>query len=172
MQKIIYTLLLLVLFSDISVADKKCKFDYDKEDKVTGEKIQYFNFGFFLGGFKIQIGNQGKRSYFSFGYDAPGDKSEVIRKESDTLYIRLSNKEMIKLNAKEDTRGTAHIVGRQVNTFYSPIYYLTDEQLKALSENTIIAFKYYIEGKDYNIDMPEKKADKIMSASDCLRQSK
>ena len=164
-----------VLILTISVyGEKKCKFDYDKEDKITGEKIQYINYNLFVSAVKIQIGNNGKQSYFSFGYDMAGDRYEIIKKETDTLYIRLANKELIKINPKENTKGTSHIDAqrKQVYTFYSPIYYMNDDQLKLLSESPMVAFKFLIEGKEYTVETSDKKSEKIMEGFECLKSNK
>jgi hypothetical protein len=174
MIKRISILTIIILSTLFSFGQKKCKFDYDKEDKVTGNKIQYITYNLFATGVKIQIGNNGKQSYFNFGYDMLGDKYEIIKKETDTLYIRLANKELIKLNPKENTKGTSHIntIQKQIFTFYSPMYDLNEDQLKLLAESPIVAFKFLIEGKEFSVEMPEKKSDKIMDGFDCLKQSK
>ena len=163
MLKKISLFILVVLTSFTVVGQKKCKFDFEKEDKISGNKMQYLNYSSIMGGIKIQIGNNGPRSYFNFGYDMVGDRYEVIKKESDTLTIRLANKALIQLLAIENTKGITHIdaARRQVNTFYSPMYYMNEEQLKLLSESPILAFRFLVEGKEYTVELTDKKAEKI-----------
>ncbi len=167
-------LIFLFLTTLTAFSQKKCKFDYEKEDKVSGKTIRFYEFNILLAGVKIQIGNNGPQSYFNFGIDMVGEKEEVIRKETDTLYIRLANKELLTLNPKENTKGTAHIneQQRQVKTFFAPMYYMTEDQLKMLSESPIVGFKFLIEGLEYTVEMPDKKGEKIMEGFGCLKQSK
>lgn len=169
MGRTLFILSLIIFSFKFTLAQNDCKFDYSEEDKVTGKKVSYFDYTIGMGLLKIRIGNDGNQCYFSIGMDCSGEKFETVRPDIDTLFIRLSNNELIKLCVKTLTKPTIHIIRNQIFSIYQPIYYLNEAQLKLLSESPIVAFRFTLEGKASTFEIPQKKANQMTKDFNCLK---
>ncbi len=148
-------------------AGDKCKFDYDKVDKFSGNHIRYSTFGMGVSYNKIQIGDNAGKFYFNFLLVDYGDNLAKLS-TADTSFIKLENGKMIKLAVQEDVAPTAQVSGSSILTSYSPIFYIKKSKMVALSESPIVALKIVVAGKEYTFEIKESKAKKIMETAGCL----
>ena len=152
-------------------AGDKCKFDYDKVDKFSGNHVRYT--GYTLSSmlysypFKVQLGDNAGKFYFNYLFVQSGDNLSRLS-TTDTSFIKLENGKTIKLSVTEDVAPTAQVAGASVVTYYSPIFYIKKSKMQALAESPIVALKLVIAGKEYTVEVKESKAKKIMEAAGCL----
>lgn len=175
-MKKLFLLAVLLVFTTNTFADKKCKFDHDKVDKTTGKQRRYFSYNIWTGIVRFQLGMNGSQQYFGLEITIGESKKPGFRAGTDTLFIKLENKKVIKLVPVEDTEGEElfdmNARGLQYHTTYRATYHLNNELLDALAESPIVQFDFRISGRINSLTIHDKKAKKMQSGFDCLRQNK
>ena len=161
-------LLLLTAIQFVSVA-QNCKYDYDKEDPISGQKEQrikfnctmVYTFAFYRNGNDHRV-----ESYIMM----PGEQNFVLP-EGSKIDIKLSNKKVLTLASAGKAAPETNIYGSTVRTSYSMSYSITSEQLTEIQNNGIVFIRTYLQNGTqwYDHELKDKKIQKTKEAAGCMQ---
>lgn len=171
MKKIILFLCLVAITPYANA--QKCKYDTDTKDAFSGKKSRGITAKVSKG---IYLGFNLMDDAFSvrFSIEFFGEKNQAIAK-GDSLLIKLSNNEIIRLAASEDAAPTSYVTGSgtqyaNVGSNYRPNYFLSNEDFQKLARNMITTLRFYFGQTPLSTEVDEGNGKKIMHAADCMLQ--
>lgn len=171
-------LLALVFTGTITAANaQKCKFDFDKKDPMSGDRVRRNTH-------KVNYGSAVELAYpfytrgamaFSFyrngddfkleanGY-LPGLKTYTVQ-TSDQLQIKLGNGEIISVYANNEFKPT---VGGQGITLYAISYDASQEVFQKIATHGVVLLRVYLGSEMYDVEVKDKMLDKMKAGAACM----
>lgn len=172
--KILSLGLLLLLFSTMILAQKKCKFDKDEKDKFTNEHVRSskFQVGGMMYRWYILLEQKGDKYYMTYQIAVNGKVDDPITKGTKIL-MKLANDSVVALVADQDYTPQQSVVNNGDNPFIATMWLpkgeLSKDQMNKLSASPIVAIRTNIAGKD--LDSPNfssKESEKLEQTSACM----
>ena len=176
MKKIttILTLGFLFLFATtLSLSAQKCKYDYNKADPITGEatKGNSFSVWSFMGmsGWSLGFNKIGDTYYTGMFLRCSGNVREFIKK-GDPITLKLSNGEVITINAQDEFLPVAQATQNGVVTTYNGKYNIDETILQKIAASAPTFIRMTIESKVYEREISAKDGKKASEAARCILQ--
>lgn len=167
MRNLKFLLLLLgIIISSLSYA-QKCKFQFDKENPVTGERV--VRSGVSLGLWaKFQFYRSGDDLRIEYYASLSGEHNFFVPAGA-IMKLRLGNDEILEVKSVNKAMPTSSIVSNQVVTSYGFSYEITIEQMKSIANAGIKAISVFF-NKDINLTHEFKKGKnkKIVKYATCI----
>jgi len=149
---------------------QKCKYDYEKTDPFTGKSgkgiVETLE-----NSWKIELNKTDQDFFIALHLRFAGISNDIIN-VGDTLMIAIENgkplilKSLTKVTPISDA---VQVYDRAViQSFYTPTYQATLEQINQLAVSNITSIKIYFNDKWYSLDIETKKAKKIVKAANCM----
>ncbi|MAX81709.1 MAG: hypothetical protein CL843_16225 [Crocinitomicaceae bacterium] len=170
-------LLLLTVFT--VQAQKKCKYNIDKEDILTGESLIGVSEKFLVKDYQtndivhnwwvLSIYKSSDDYYMTFEAPITGDTDYKIN-EGDSLLIGIRGQKPLVLFSKSEVMPLGVVHEGIVFTVYKIECSLTKEQLKLLAENATSAFIIHAGEKKWTFSYlkPERTPEKVRRRAECM----
>jgi|SRR6185312_13007576 len=166
--------LLLLMFSPMILAQKKCKFDKDEKDKFTNEHVRSsrFSVGGMMYRWYILLEQKGDKYYMTYQIAVNGKVDDPITKGTKIL-MKLGNDSIVELVVDQDYAPQQSVVNNGDNPFIASMWLpkgqLSKDQMKKLSMSPIVAIRINIAGKDLDSpNMSSKESEKLEQTSACM----
>lgn len=117
-----------------SASSQKCKL---QKDEFTGEKIIEYSFG----GKLVKFRTEAKKIYLEMRFQYNGEQNIIVPSKTE-LFIKLKNKQVIKLLTNKESPPTSTILASRITTLYTYEFQLSQDQLKALAEFDMDKIRY------------------------------
>jgi len=171
--------ILFLFATTLSLSAQKCKYDFNKTDRITGEQSKGIGFKI---EFKMAPGGIGTIYRSSMGFNKVGESYHVnvelmftgqLRErilKSDPLIIKLSNGETITIYPQADFTPTATAGPTSVFSQYDAKYDIDAASLQKIAESAPVFFRISLQDKVYDRELSKKDQKNFMNAARCILQ--
>ena len=166
MKKVILSLFsLFIAFNSIA---QNCKFDYDKEDKITNKPVRYV---FTKQNYKAAtFGNADSIFYINLSFIVNGQRREIFQ-IGDELLIKLKSGKVIKIYCLANAAPVSQINTNGVFTSYLVSYKVPKNILSELKESPITLFRVSSGEISVDLEFKEKAMEKFRATAACFDQN-
>lgn len=147
-------------------AQKKCKYNFDKEDPMTGERV---------------MRNEVKlKSYFIVSYYRKADSLRIelnvrfvgernfrVPKGSE-LKLKLSDGKILSFFSAQTANPLSYVGGSQILTNYAMTYYCSKEQMEDLAEYGFTVASTKLGDETITMEVKKKKVAKNANKARCM----
>lgn len=162
------TIIVLLLFGMLAeVQAQKCKFDFDKEDPISGDRVRRNNYKLKKQAFTVSYYRKKDEFKLELSMIFAGARTFSVT-TSDQLVLKLSNNETITVYPSKEFAPTSQATGSGVYTFYAISYNATQEQYQQISENGVVHVRSNMGGETYDVEVKEKMAEKMKIGAGCM----
>lgn len=168
-KKIISILLLLSALYVTPVQAQKCKYDFDKKDPISGERIRRNQHNINLWTkMALYRANDDIRFEFSFARNGEDNFSVPI---GTKIFIKLEDETIIELKSANVALPVSFVTSNQVATSFAFSYYITKEQMQKIADHGITYIKaMLIDDVSVNYEISTRKSKKIKKSAFCIVQ--
>jgi hypothetical protein len=163
-------LVIAFLISSLYSYGQKCKYEYKIKDEVTG-KIQQRTSAILAGSgpaaLRIIFEKEGERLLVGLHLVLSGRK-DIRFEQGDTLSLTLENGEILLVRTMDQYFPLNKVIGLNVMSVYSPLYAVSDNELKKLTILKITAAKIKMGSLPLMVEVSLKKAQKTKTAARCI----
>jgi len=147
---------------------QKCKFDFDKKDPITGESEKQISFNP-SGSMSIHIRKTGAIYHLNISIIFDGVKDEYLNK-GDSITFKLESGKLINVYAMDKYPPTSDVSVDQIYTYYRPVYTITEEQLKQISDSPVVFLRIVVGSVKKDFEINDKDRLKFQSIVKCILQ--
>lgn len=162
-------LFLLFTLYVIPVNAQKCKYQFDKEDPITGERIRrnIHNINMWT---KLAFYRANDDTRVELNFVKGGEQNFAIPVGTEII-IKTGDGKLLKLKSANKAMPQSFVTGNQVATAYAISYFISKEQMQQIADNGIKFIKAMILD-DLSVDYEIKKGKnkKIMKSAFCMLQ--
>lgn len=169
--KIIGLILLFMAVYSFSHA-QKCKFDYEKTDKISGETVKGIS-NKINGNWAIGFVKEGENYFVSLDLRKPfkGVGTRVpILEAGESLMLKLSNDEVITLTSARPVSPRVKQTSLMgADSFYDGVLYaISSEDMGKLEKNLLKHLRVEIYQEPTDVSLKEKESAKFQEAANCI----
>jgi hypothetical protein len=166
----ILSLGILFLFAGAGqLSAQKCKYDFEKKDPITNEMTKGNTFGIKMW-WRLGLNKFGDRYFVGMAITIAGNVRDIITPEN-TISFKLSNGEIIVLNAKEEYLPIAQATVNGVITVYQAQYDISKEDLQKLAASPLSYVKVNVgSARSWDSEFKEKKGAEFQQKANCIMQ--
>jgi hypothetical protein len=162
---LILSSIFILTFGEV-VAQKKCKYSFDKEDPMTNERVRrnyvkgksYFKFAFY-------------RKANDFRFETlivfNGTQEFVVPKGQE-IVVKLGNGDVIKGINADNATPNSYVANAAVMTNYSMSYIVSKEQMELMAKHGITVVSTKLGNKTYTLEFKEKALEKNKVKIACM----
>ena len=160
-------LILVITFAvSIEASGQKCKYDFDKKDPMTGDRVRRC---------EISIKN-----YFIVNYYRKADTLRVelnvrflgernfIVPKGNTIDFKLNDGPILKLASAQDAAPVSYVAANQIMTSFAMTYYCTKEELQKIAEKGFSAVSSKIGDETITYEVKEKDIIRSAEKAKCM----
>jgi len=133
--KILGLTLLFMLFATEAYSQKKCRFDYNKKDPITGEETKGNTFPI-RSWWKLGFNRSNNDYHIGMGIRLDGNVRYILTPEN-TIIFKLENDEIITVNAREEYAPVQQATSNGVSSVYSAIFNISEDDLRKFAESPL-----------------------------------
>ena len=167
-SSIIITALLFGLLAEVQA--QKCKFDFDKEDPISGERVRRNSYKLKKQAFTVSYYRKKDELKLELNMVFAGARTFSVT-TSDQLVLKLGNDETITVYPSKEFPPTSQATGAGVYTFYAISYNATQEQYQQIAEHGVVHVRSNMGGETYDVEVKEKMTEKMKTGAGCMVKS-
>jgi hypothetical protein len=148
---------------------QKCKYDFDKKDPITGERIRRNMHNINLWA-KMALYRANDDIRFELNLAKGGEDNFSIPIGSK-IFIKLEDESILELKSANKAVPVSFVTGNQVATSFAISYYISKEQMQKIATNGITFIKAMLIGEvSVNYEINKRKSKKIKKSAFCIVQ--
>ena len=159
---------LLLMCATGQAYSQKCKYDYQKEDKITGETTKGSTFSIKMW-WKLGLNKNGNQYFIGMWIRINGNIRDVITPEN-TIIFKLENGEIITINANEDYFPSAQTDQYGVYSDFNARFSISEEDMKKLAASPLVYVKVGVGARVYDESFATKKGRTFQNLAKCMLQ--
>jgi len=164
------TLLLLAVMCIMPAQAQKCKYDFDKKDPITGERIRR-NFHSINLWAKMALYRANDDIRFELNMVRGGEDNFSIP-IGTKVFIKLEDESILELKSANKAVPVSFVTGNQVASSFAISYYITKEQIQKIATHGITFIKaMLIDEVSMNYEINKRKSKKIKKSASCMIQA-
>lgn len=164
------TLVLLSVMCIMPAQAQKCKYQFDKKDPITGERVRR-NFHAINLWAKMALYRANDDIRFELNMARGGEDNFSIP-IGTKVFIKLEDESILELESANKAVPVSFVAGNQIASSFAVSYYITKEQMQKIATNGITFIKaMLIEDLSMNYEISSRKSKKIKKSASCMIQA-
>jgi len=148
---------------------QKCKYQFDKKDPITGERVRR-NFHAINLWAKMALYRANDDIRFELNMARGGEDNFSIP-IGTKVFIKLEDESILELESANKAVPVSFVAGNQIASSFAVSYYITKEQMQKIATNGITFIKaMLIEDLSMNYEISSRKSKKIKKSALCMIQ--
>ncbi|WP_462249949.1 hypothetical protein [Ekhidna sp.] len=162
------TILLILITSIGELSAQKCKYTFDKEDPISGERVRRNSYKLKKQAFTVSYYRNGDDYRLELSILFAGSRNDIITPK-DELILKMSNGENVSVNPVENYEPVKQATTVGVYTVYAVSYAATKEIMEQLSNGGGITYaRATIGSESFDVEVKGKNSEKMMEGAKCM----
>ena len=160
--------ILFFFLASMQLSAQKCKFDYEKEDPLTGAQTKGNTFTVKVY-WKIGFNKVGDKYTISMWLRMNGQVRDIITPENNIVF-KLENGEIITVFANDSYVGRSQATQNGVLTVYDAIFAVSEDDIKKLAASPLTYVRMPIGALTAESELNTKKGAEFQGKAKCILQ--
>ena len=157
---------MLFVFTATIAFGQKCKYDYKKNDPITGEESKGSTFSIKIW-WKLGLNKNGNQYFVGMFVRIDGNIRDVITPEN-TIIFKLENGDIITVNANEHYAPSAQAGQRGVHSDFRANYNISPEDMQKLAASPLTHIRMGIGTRVYDESFSAKRGKSFQNIAKCI----
>ena len=155
-----------ISFLSSSLSAQKCKYNFDKLDKMTNERVRRITFAI-KNYFQVSLFRKADDFRVELNVRFIGERNFQV-KTGETIDIKLSGGTILNLKAFQDASPVSYAASGQIMTIYAITYSISKEEMQQIAKEGFKVVKAKLGGEEYTFETSEKMTLKTAAGATCI----
>ena len=161
-----FFILLFFAFCSVQLNAQKCKYDLDKTDPMTNERVRRITFSI-KSYFLISIFRKTDDYRVELNVRFGGERNFKVL-AGEKIDLKLADGTILTLSAAQDANPVSYAAPGQVMTIYAVSYNISQDEMKQISENGFTVVKVKLGGEELTYETRDKTIPKTAAGAKCI----
>lgn len=162
-------LIVCLIFSITDLSAQKCKFDFDKEDPISSERVRRNIYKLKKQAFTVSYYRKKDEYKLELNILFAGTRNFNVT-TSDQLVLKLENGETITVYPSKEFSPVSQATGAGVLTVFAISYNATQEQFELLASSEVTHARSNMGGQSFDVPVKSKMGEKMKQGANCILQ--
>ena len=159
-------LLLIITVCSIKMNAQNCKYDFDKEDPMTNERVRRNSYKL-KPFFTLSMYRKANENRIEVNVALAGEQNYRVEKE-DKIFIKLGDDSLLTLTTADVANPVSYVQGYQVATNYAISYNISKEDVEKISKSGIAVTRLKLAEQEMTIESSKREIRKTAEGASCM----